>query len=82
MTHIFKKSFLGHRSRSAEEELVLAINPTNGRILNYQQTTNLKKLSFPLVSYLHTKQTLLALTNFYLRKCLKNTILLICAMTW
>jgi hypothetical protein len=51
MTHIFKKSFPGHRSRSAEEELVLAINPTNGRILNYQQTTNLKKLSFPLVSF-------------------------------
>ena len=51
MTHIFKKSFPGHRSRSADEELVLAINPTNGRILNYQQTTNLKKLSFPLVSF-------------------------------
>lgn len=49
MTHIFKKSFLGHRSRSADEELVLAINPTNGRILNYQQSKNLKKLSFPLV---------------------------------
>ncbi|KAI9558918.1 hypothetical protein GHT06_015707 [Daphnia sinensis] len=48
MTHIFKKSFLGHRSRSAEEELVLAVNPTNGRILNYQQSKNLKKLNFPL----------------------------------
>ncbi len=50
MTHIFKKSFPGHRSRSTEEEFILAVNPTNGRILNYQQTQNLKKINFPLVS--------------------------------
>lgn len=49
MTHIFRKTFPGHRSRSLEEEVVLVINPNNGRILNYQQTRNLKKLNFPLV---------------------------------
>ena len=51
MTYIFKKSFPGHRSRSVEEEFVLAINPINGRILNYQQTQHLKKISFPVVSW-------------------------------
>ena len=49
MTHLFKQCYSGHRSRSAEEELVLIVNPATQRILNYQRTTNLKKIHFPLV---------------------------------
>ena len=49
MTHIFKQAQFGHRSRSLDDELVLAINPATERLLHYQKTSNLKKLSFPLV---------------------------------
>lgn len=53
MTHVFKKLFPGHRTRNPDEELILAINPTTGRILHYHVTSHLKKLNFPLVSFWH-----------------------------
>lgn len=52
MTHVFKKLFPGHRSRSLDEELILAVNSATGRILHYQLTAHVNKLGFPLVSYI------------------------------
>ncbi len=51
ITQIFSHCNVGHRSRSVEEEIVVAINPTTERILNYQHTSNLTKLKFPLVCF-------------------------------
>ncbi|XP_071793924.1 translation initiation factor eIF2B subunit epsilon-like [Asterias amurensis] len=47
MTLVFKKAFPGHRTRSLEDEIVIATDSTQ-RILNYQKMHGKTKARFPL----------------------------------
>ena len=57
MTNIYRQSFPGHRTRNPEEDLALALNPVSGKILHVVPTSNLKKLSFPLVNPVYNRIT-------------------------
>uniref|UniRef100_H3CR64 Translation initiation factor eIF2B subunit epsilon n=1 Tax=Tetraodon nigroviridis TaxID=99883 RepID=H3CR64_TETNG len=48
MTMIFKTSSPGHRSRCEEDDVIVAADSTNQRILHYQKTRGLKKFQFPM----------------------------------
>lgn len=50
MTMIFKTSSPGHRSRCEEDDVIVAADSKNQRILHYQKTRGLKKFQFPMVS--------------------------------
>lgn len=49
MTMIFKTSAPGHRSRCEEDDVIVAADSTNRRILHYQKTRGLRRLQFPMV---------------------------------
>lgn len=53
MTMIFKTSSPGHRSRCEEDDVIVAADSTNQRILHYQKTRGLKKFQFPMVGSSH-----------------------------
>lgn len=66
MTLVFKKAFPGHRTRSLEDEIVVATDNTQ-RILNYQKMHGKTKARFPLVSrfkYFNKISCLLNLSSF------------------
>ncbi|XP_034039331.1 translation initiation factor eIF-2B subunit epsilon [Thalassophryne amazonica] len=48
MTMIFKVSSPGHKSRCAEDDVIVAVDSKSQRILHYQKTQGLKKLQFPM----------------------------------
>ncbi|XP_020606642.1 translation initiation factor eIF-2B subunit epsilon-like [Orbicella faveolata] len=48
MTMVFKVANPGHRTRCQEEDLIVALDSTTGRILQCEKTANKKRFSFPL----------------------------------
>lgn len=48
MTMLFKESSPGHRSRCEEDDVIVATDSNNQRILHYQKTQGLKKMKFPV----------------------------------
>ncbi|KAM8838925.1 translation initiation factor eIF2B subunit epsilon [Synchiropus picturatus] len=48
MTMLFKESSPGHKSRCQEDDVVVATDSNNQRILHYQKTQGLKKMKFPV----------------------------------
>ncbi|KAL9984735.1 hypothetical protein ACROYT_G007068 [Oculina patagonica] len=48
MTMVFKVANPGHRTRCQEEDLIVAMDSTTGRILQCERTANKKRFSFPL----------------------------------
>lgn len=48
MTMVFKVANPGHRTRCQEEDLIVALDSTTGRILQCERTANKKRFSFPL----------------------------------
>ncbi|XP_072297127.1 translation initiation factor eIF2B subunit epsilon [Eucyclogobius newberryi] len=48
MTMVFKESSPGHRSRCDEDDIIVAMDSKNQRVLHYQKTQGLKKLQFPM----------------------------------
>ncbi|KAF7667513.1 hypothetical protein LDENG_00059010 [Lucifuga dentata] len=48
MTMIFKESSPGHKSRCAEDDVIVAMDSKSQRVLHYQKTQGLKKLHFPM----------------------------------
>ena len=49
MTLVYKDAPPGSRTRCKEDDLILAINPTNQRILHYHKVGSLHKFEIPLV---------------------------------
>jgi hypothetical protein len=52
MTVVMKKAPPGHCSRCREDDVLLAIDSSNSRILHYLKTGNQKKLELPVVCVL------------------------------
>ncbi|XP_030630137.1 translation initiation factor eIF2B subunit epsilon [Chanos chanos] len=48
MTMIFKESSPGHKTRCAEDDIIVAMDSKSKRILHYQRTQGLKRLQFPM----------------------------------
>ena len=49
MTMVMKHAPPGQRTRSREEEVIVAVATSNDRILHYQKVASSKKFDFPLV---------------------------------
>ena len=49
MTMVMKHAPPGQRTRSREEEVIVAVATSNDRILHFQKVASSKKFDFPLV---------------------------------
>ena len=50
MTMVFKRSSPGHPSRCMEDEVVMAVDQANQRVLHYERVAQKKVVGFPVVS--------------------------------
>lgn len=51
MTMIYKESSPGHKSRCAEDDVMVVMDSKSKRVLHYQKTQGLKKLQCPMVIF-------------------------------
>lgn len=54
MTMIFKESSPGHKTRSEDDDVIVAMDSKSKRILHYQRAQALKRLQFPMVRGFHS----------------------------
>lgn len=67
MTMVYKEAGPGHFSRSVEDEAVLAVDASTGRVLvHHKMKTGTKKINIPLVLFLGHFKVKYILCRFFL----------------